>query len=224
MITKLLNAGLLLVILLAQTSAAQASSVMNGIVVSFEQGSRVQTLTVRSSAGKEIIFWISPNTKFQNLTRDWSTNPGIIADKGVPVKVLYEPDGEGFGSAREVRLDASPGSIHHTLSLFVRMDFTEFEREARVSSLSALEGRYPFLSREFLARYQKSLVTEAVEPVAPRVIKIGSKRVKGSVARVTAESALWRAKDSQAFSTVWAYDLVKERGAWRIHDIQYRAD
>jgi hypothetical protein len=139
------------------------------------------------------------------------------------VKVTYEPDGKGFGSAKVVRLDAPNGSVYHTLSVFARMDFTEFEREARIESIQYLESRYPFFSRKFITAHQKNLVTRAVEPFAPRVLQVLSKSTQGNRTRVIADSALWKPENpAYEFSTRWSYLLIEQNGVWRIDDVQYQ--
>lgn len=154
------------------TDTAVAQNSFQGIVQSYSQGSRVQTIEGKSTSGRSIIFYLRPDTKFVNLARGPDKKSGIVPGKGIPIKVVYIPDGEHFGSALEVRLDAAPDSVYGALAQFVKMDFTEFEPEARFQSLETLGARYPFFSRAFLKRFQINLVTEATEPFAPRVINV----------------------------------------------------
>ncbi len=222
---SLLCCTVVILFLCSVSGPTLAQSVFEGVVTQLSQGSRVQTLEVKAESGRTKIFYLRSNTRFVNLAQGPDQKFGIVPAAGIPVKVVYTPDGSDFGSALEVSLNSQPGTVYSALSRFLSMDFIEFEREARVQSLDSLKARYPFFSRGLIARFQKNLVTKAIEPFAPRIVQVLSKNTEAKRTRVNAESYLWSADNlATEFFTMWSYLLIFEDQSWCIDVITFQAN
>ena len=171
-------------------------------------GQRPVELTVRAADGREKIFWQGPSTRYG----------GLRPFPGMPVRVFFTPDLDpGFGSAKEVRLRAEPGSLLATLDEYLL--FHPRPGEVRPeATLDELARRYPFLSRRFLrdcffpeGRYFRLYYDTFPEKVGVLV----SKQVDGDRARLVWEGRVRGSEVGELYTRI-QFAMVREGGRWRV--------
>lgn len=200
---------LVLVLLLAFPAPALSEGrAFDGVVVDARGGNRVQPLKVRAADGREKIFWQSPTTRYG----------GLRPFPGMPVRVSFTPDLDpGFGSAKEVRLRADPGSPLATLDQYLLFHPRPGEVKPE-STIGELAKRYPFLSQRFLrdrffpeGRYFWLYYDTFPEKVGILI----SKEVTGNRARLLWEGWVTGSEVGEVFTRIH-YGMVREGGRWRV--------
>ena len=198
---------------LLQVPAVAETRTFDGVVTATPYGNRVQPVVVRALDGRERTFWQSAQTLYG----------GLRPYPGMPVRVRYTPDPDpAFGSAREIRLRAEPGSLLATLDSYLLFHPGPGAIPPG-STVAALEKRYPFLSEGFIRRrfFEKGRLFRLYYETFPTKLGVlKSQQVSGATASVVWEGRVIGSETGDIQTTI-RYRLVRAKGRWQVDEERF---